>query len=112
MKTTPGSKLDQRPSEEKVSPDPKIPRHKENDHTSNAENLAAAPHASPETSSPASNSDMKEMKEMLANIQSQMVKVPSDNRKIQRDLETRKESMNMQDRELRRIYDSSTVRRL
>ena len=100
---TPARKRDQRPSgEEKVSPDPKIPRHQEDDHASNTENMAAAFHASAESSSPESNSDMKEIKEMLAVIQSQMGTVLSDNRKIQRDLETLKESMNMQGRELKK----------
>jgi len=63
--------------------------------------MAAAPQASPESSSPETNSDMKEIKEMLAVIQGQMATVLSDNRKIQRGLETLKESMNMQDRELK-----------
>ena len=63
--------------------------------------MAAASHASAESSSPESNSDMKEIKEILAVIQSQMATVLSDNRKIQRDLEILKESMNMQDRELK-----------
>ena len=40
----------------------------------------------------------REIKEMLAVIQSQMGTDLSDNRKIQRDLETLKESMNMQGR--------------
>ena len=97
---TPARKRDQRPSrEEKVSPDPKIPQHQEDDHASDTENMAVAFHA--ESSSPESNSDMKEIKEMLAVIQSQMGMVLSDNRKIQRDLETLKESMNMQGRELK-----------
>ena len=44
---TPAKKHDQRPSgEEKVSPDPKIPRHQEDDHASNTENMAAAFYAS------------------------------------------------------------------
>ena len=99
---TPARKRYQRPSEEeKVSPDPKIPRHKEEDHVSKPENMAAAPHVSPESFSPESNSDIKEIKEMLEVIQAQMTTVLSDNRKIQRDLETLKESINMQDRELK-----------
>ena len=106
---TPARKRDQRPSgEEKVSPDPKIPRHQEDDHASNTENMAAAFHASAESSSPESNSDMKEIKEMLAVIQSQMGTVLSDNRKIQRDLETLKESMNMQGRELKQTQQQLT----
>ena len=44
---------------------------------------------------------MKEIKEMLVVIQGQMATVLSDNRKIQRDLETLKESMNVQERELK-----------
>ena len=105
---TPARKRDQRPSgEEKVSPDPKIPRQEEDHHASNTENMAAAFHASAESSSPESNSDMKEIKEMLAVIQSQMATVLSDNRKI-RDLETLKESMNMQDRELKQTQQQLT----
>jgi len=65
---TPAKKRDQRPSDgEKVSPDSKIPRHKEDDHASNAENMAAAS-APPESPSIETNSDMKEIKEMLAVI--------------------------------------------
>ena len=106
---TPARKRDQRPSEEeKVSPDPKIPRHKEDDHVSNPENMAAVLHVSPESSSPESNSDMKEIKEMLEVIQAQMATVLSDNRKIQRDLETLKESINMQDRELKQTQQQLT----
>ena len=106
---TPARKRDQRPSEEeKVSPDAKIPRHKEDDHVSNPENMAAAPHVSPESSSPESNSDIKEIKEMLEVIQAQMATVLSDNRKIQRDLETLKESINMQDRELKQTQQQLT----
>ena len=99
---TPAKKRDQRPSDgEKVSPDPKVPRHKEEDHASDPENMAAASQASPESSSTETNSDMQEIKEMLVVIQGQMATVLSDNRKIQRDLETLKESMNVQDRELK-----------
>ena len=106
---TPATKRHQRPSgEEKVSPDPKIPRHQEDDHASNTENMAAAFHASAESSSPESISDMKEIKEILAVIQSQMATVLSDNRKIQRDLGTLKESMNMQDRELKQTQQQLT----
>ena len=95
---TPAKKRNQRPSDgEKVSPDPEIPRHKEEDHASNPENMAAALQASPESPSIETNSDMKEIKEMLAVIQGQMATVLSDNRKIQPDLETLKESMNVQD---------------
>jgi len=71
----------------------KIPRHKEDDHASNTENMAAASQAPPESPSIETNSDMKEIKEMLAVIQGQMATVLSDNRKIQR--ETLKESMNV-----------------
>ena len=56
--------------------------------TSNLENMAAEPQGSSESSSPETNSDMNEIKEMLAVIQGQMATVLSDNRKIQRDLET------------------------
>ena len=63
---TPAKKRDHRPSDgEKVSPDTKIPRHKEEDHASNPENMAAALQASPESPSIETNSDMKEIKEML-----------------------------------------------
>ena len=90
---TPAKKRDQRPSDgEKVSPDSKIPRHKEGEHASNPDNMAAAPQASSESSSPETNSDMKEIKEMLGAIQGQMAIVLSDNRKIQRDIETLKKS--------------------
>ena len=99
---TPAKKRDQRPSDgEKVSPDPKVPRHKEEDHASDPENMAAASQASPESSSTETNSDMQEIKEMLVVIQGQMATVLSVNRKIRRDLETLKESMNVQDRELK-----------
>ena len=70
--------------------------------------MAAAPHVSPESSSPESNSDIKEIKEMLEVIQAQMATVLSDNRKIQRDLETLKESINMQDRELKQTQQQLT----
>ena len=79
---TPAKKRDQRPSDgEKVSPDPKVPRHKEEDHASDPENMAAASQASPESSSTKTNSDMKEIKEMLVVIQGQMATVLSDNKK-------------------------------
>ena len=70
--------------------------------------MAAAPHVSPESSSPESNSDIKEIKEMFEVIQAQMATVLSDNRKIQRDLETLKESINMQDRELKQTQQQLT----
>ena len=80
---TPAKKRDHRPSDgEKVSLDPKIPRHKEEDHASNPENLAAALQTSPESPSIETNSDMKEIKEMLAVIQGQMATVLSDNREL------------------------------
>ena len=50
--------------------------------------MAAASQAFPESSSTETNSDMKEIKDMLVVIQGQMATVLSDNRKIQRDLET------------------------
>ena len=106
---TPAKKRDHRPSDgEKVSPDPKIPWHKEEDHASNPENMAAALQTSPESPSIETDSDMKEIKEMLAVIQGQMATVLSDNRKIQRDLETLKESMNVQDRELKQTQQQLT----
>ena len=106
---TPAKKRDHRPSEgEKVFPDPKIPRHEEEDHASNPENMAAALQASPKSPSIETNSDMKEIKEMLAVIQGQMATVLSDNRKIQRDLETLKESMNVQDPELKQTQQQLT----
>ena len=82
---TPAKKRDHRPSDgEKVSLDPKIPRHKEEDHASNPENLAAPLQTSPESPSIETNSDMKEIKEMLAVIQGQMATVLSDNRELKR----------------------------
>ena len=105
---TPARKRDQRPSgDEKVSPDPKMLRHQGDDHASNTENMNIS-HASAESSSPESNSDMKEIKEMLALSQSQMATVLSDNRKIQRDLETLRDSMNKQDRELKQTQQQLT----
>lgn len=61
--TTPSKKWEQRCSSdgERVSRDPKIAQHKEDDHTSNLENMAA-PAAASESSYP----DIKEIKEMLA----------------------------------------------
>ena len=98
----PVKKRDQRPSDgEKVSSDPKVPRHKEEEHASDPENMAAASQASPESSSTETNSGMQEIKKMLVVIQGQMAIVLSDKRKIQRDLETLKESMNVQDQELK-----------
>jgi len=70
--------------------------------------VAAAPQASPESSSPERNSDMNEIKEMLAVIKDQMATVLPINRKIQRDLKTLKESMNMQDRELKQTQQQLT----
>jgi len=61
---TPTKKRDQRPSDgEKVSPDSKIPRHKEEDHASNEDNIAAVSQAPPESPSIETNSDMKEIKQ-------------------------------------------------
>ena len=45
---------------------------------------------------------------MFEVIQAQMATVLSDNRKIQRDLETLKESINMQDRELKQTQQQLT----
>ena len=63
--------------------------------------MAAAFQTSPESPSIETNSDMKEIKEMLAVIQGQMAT-------IQRDLETLKESMNVQDRELKQTQQQLT----
>jgi len=60
----------------------KIPWQKEEDHASNPENTAAASQAPLESPSIETNSNMREIKKMLAG---QMDTVLSDNREIQRD---------------------------
>lgn len=70
--------------------------------------MATGPQTSTEFSSPETNSGINEIKEMLAVIQDQMATVLSDNRKIQRDLMTFKESMNMQDREHKQAQQQLT----